>query len=325
MADAIVVHSFGAPGVLVMQEQRALPALGPTQVLIDVLCAGVNPVDTYMRAGTYGTLPALPYTPGFDACGVIRAIGSEVHRPDLRVGQRVWCWRSVTGTYASRAICEMHTVAPAPASMSDEAVASVGVGCMTASLALFEHAKVQPGETVFVHGGSGSVGLACVQFARGAGCAVVASAGSGDGLAALHECGAHAMVDHSQPGYVNKMLLGRAHAGFDVIIEMLANVNLPADTQLLAPRGRIVVVGNRGEVQFNARSLMAKDATLIGMSLMNASHEATARSMWRINAALENGTLKPRVHAVLPLREASKAHEVVMTNGKVGKVVLRVG
>lgn len=324
MNHAIVVRSFGISSCLNIELLGTLPVISPAQVRIRISHAGVNPVDTYIRAGTYAVLPALPYTPGFDACGTIIAMGSAVHRPDLAVGQRVWCCRSVTGTYASEAICEASTVAPAPDNLTNEEVACVGVASMTACLALFEHAKAQPGETVLIHGASGGVGLACVQLARAAGCMVIATAGSQAGLNAAHKAGAHMTLNHLEPEAYEKLLAGKPHAGVHVIIEMLANVNLPRDTNLLAPRGRIVVVGNRGEVVFNPRSLMAKDAKLIGMNLMNATDEQWVRSMWRVNASLANGTFKPHVAKVLALADAPLAHDMVMTNGKVGKIVLQI-
>jgi NADPH2:quinone reductase len=324
MKRAITVHGFGDSSVLKVQEQRDGPVLSSGQVRLEMLCAGVNPVDTYIRGGSYGVLPALPYTPGFDGCGKILEIGPQVQRPDLHVGQRVWCYRSVSGTYASEAVCEAKHVAPVPAHVGDVEAAGVGVASMTAALALFEHARVQPGEVVLIHGGSGGVGLACVQLARAFGCAVLASAGSERGMEAVTQAGAHVAVSHADPAYVEKLLAGRSHAGIDVIIEMLANVNLPADTRLIAPRGRIVVVGNRGEVMFNPRSLMAKDATVTGMSVMNATDAAATRSMWRVNAALDRGTLRPVVEHVYALEDAPAAHEKVMERGKVGKVVLRV-
>lgn len=331
-----------------VRERVRLPALSPTQVLIEVHCIGVNPVETYIRSGAYAALPALPFTPGFDACGVIRELGSASLRGpvgELRVGMRVWVCRSVTGTYATHCVCEASSICAMPdegeagGTLSDEQGAGVGVPCLTAALALFEHARVQPGERVLVHGASGAVGLACVQLGAAHGCEVWGTASTQEGKAAVSLAGArrvfghattdlHAMLDAHRTGAssAGASPASAGHAGVQVVIEMLANINLALDAQLVGPRGRIVVVGNRGELAFNPRSLMAKDASVLGMSLMNATHEPNggswARAMRTVDAALRAGTLRPVVSRVLPLSRAWEAHDAVMQGGKVGKIVL---
>ena len=139
--------------------------------------------------------------------------------------------------------------------------------CSTAWRALFQKAGVVAGETVLVHGGSGAVGTAAIQLARAAGLTVIATAGSAKGLALVTELGAHHAVDHSQPDYRAAIKAAAGGRGPDVVIEMLANVNLAHDVELIAPRGRIVVVGSRGSLDFTPRLLMAKDATVLGMTL----------------------------------------------------------
>ncbi len=308
------------------------PEVGPSQVRIALDFAGVNPVDTYIRSGAYGVLPSLPYTPGFDGSGVIEAVGAEARSPlgALRVGQRVWVCRSVTGTYASACVCEGSSVCAAPDSLSGAELAGVGVPCMTAAIALLVHARAQRGERVLVHGASGAVGLACVQIARGLGCEVWGTASTQAGQDAVRRAGAHEVFEHASTHRgedgstgIDAMLRGQAHAGVHVVIEMLANVNLQHDTRLVGKGGRIVVVGSRGELVFSPRGLMSKDASVTGMSLMNATQETWALAMRAVDAGLRGGTLRPVIGLELPLADAPRAHELVMQQGKVGKIVLR--
>jgi NADPH2:quinone reductase len=333
----IVVEAFGGPDVMQVRRGLHCPEVGPSQVRIALDFAGVNPVDTYIRGGAYGVLPSLPYTPGFDGSGVIEAVDAEARSPlgALRVGQRVWVCRSVTGTYASACVCEGSSVCAAPDGLSGAELAGVGVPCMTAALALLVHARAQRGERVLVHGASGAVGLACVQMARGLGCEVWGTASTQAGQDAVRRAGAHEVFEHASTvggtnggadgsAGIEAMLRGQAHAGVHVVIEMLANVNLQHDTRLVAKGGRIVVVGSRGELAFNPRGLMSKDARVTGMSLMNANQETWALAMRAVDAGLRAGTLRPVVGLELPLADAPRAHELVMQQGKAGKIVLRV-
>ncbi|HEX8853479.1 MAG TPA: zinc-binding dehydrogenase, partial [Pyrinomonadaceae bacterium] len=176
--------------------------------------------------------------------------------------------------------------------------------------------------TVLVHGASGGVGVAAVQLARAAGLTVYGTAGTERGLQLVSEEGAHHVLDHSAPRYLDSLQAHTRGEGVNVVLEMLANVNLGKDLEVLARGGRVVVVGSRGTVEINPRLAMTRDASILGMTLMNA----TARELERIHAALfaglENGTLRPVVGRELPLAEAARAHEAVLEAGAYGKIVL---
>lgn len=319
---AIRVHSFGGPEVLALAEVPAPePAAG--QVRVRLHAAGVNPVDTYVRAGTYARLPPLPYTPGSDGAGLVEAVGPEVTR--LRAGDRVYVTALLaafhTGTYAEAVVCDASAVHPLPASVSFEGGAAIGVPYTTAYRALFQRGGLRAGERVLVHGASGGVGTAALQMARAHGAIVVGTAGTEAGLELVRSEGAHLAAQHGTEGYRDR--IAAFTSGVDLIVEMLANVNLEHDLQLLAPRGRIVVVGNRGTIEFNPRGTMAKEAAVLGTMLWNATRDEVATAQAGIGAGLESGVLRPVVGRQLPLGEAAQAHRDVLAAGAHGKIVLR--
>jgi NADPH2:quinone reductase len=192
----------------------------------------------------------------------------------------------------------------------------------TAYRALTHFARARAGETVLVHGASGGVGIAAVQFARAAGMTVIGTAGSDKGRELARREGAHHVLDHGAKGYQEAVMRLASGTGVDVILEMLANVNLGADMKMLARRGRVVVIGSRGEVTVNPRDLMSRDAAVFGMLLWNISDDEAARTHAAIAAGLESGVLRPIVGTELPLAEAPRAHRQVMQPGAFGKIVL---
>jgi NADPH2:quinone reductase len=320
---AIRVHQFGDPSVLKVEETTETPP-GAGQVLIDVKAAGVNPVDTYIRTGQYAFLPPLPYTPGSDAAGVVSAVGSDVH--NVKVGDRVYISGTIAGrafgAYAARAVCASDQVHHLPDHITFAEGAGVGVPYMTAWRALFDRARAMPGETVLIHGASGAVGVAATQMASAAGLRVFGTAGSERGRQLAREQGAHEVFDHASAGYEKDVLAKTGGRGVDVIIEMLANVNLARDLDLIAKRGRIAIVGNRGSLELNPRAIMAKDATVVGFTNWNASPAELATAHAAIVAGMQRSGYKPQVGKEMPLADAPRAHEEVLKPGAYGKIVL---
>jgi NADPH:quinone reductase len=316
---AIRVSEFGGPEMLKIVEQPDLkPDAG--QVLVRVKAAGVNPVDTYIRSGTYARKPNLPYTPGTDAGGVVEAVGANVKA--FKAGDRVYTNGSLTGIYAELALCEESRVHPLPADISFAQGAALGVPYGTAYRALFQRGNGKPGETVLVHGATGGVGLACVQLARAAGLTVIGTGGSEKGRALVTQQGAHHVLDHRASGYEKELMDLTGGRGVDLITEMLANVNLARDLTMLAPAGRVIVIGNRGAIEINPREAMGREADIRGLTLFAAT-EAQLREMHAaIIAGLENGSLRPIVGQELPLAEAARAHQLVLEPGAFGKIVL---
>ena len=316
---AIRVHQFGGPEVLQL-EGIPTPKPGPGQVLVRVHAAGVNPYDTYMRNGTYAIKPSLPYTPGSDAAGVIEAVGEGVTK--FKPGNRVYTTRTVSGSYAEYALALETQVHPLPEKISFAQGAAVWVSYGTALTALLHHAHARPGETVLIHGASGGVGTAAVQFARAMGMTVFGTAGTQKGMDLAKKEGVHQAFDHSKPGYAEEIMKATGGRGADVILEMLANVNLSTDIKLLATNGRVIIVGNRGEISINPRDLMARRGTAKGFTLWAVTESELVEIYAAIGAGLESGTLRPIVGKELPLKEAAKAHVDILTPGAQGKIVL---
>ena len=316
---AIRVHEFGGPEVLKLEE-AANPSASPGQVVIGVKAAGVNPVDTYIRAGTYAFKPSLPYTPGMDASGVVEAVGQGVTR--VKEGDRVYIAGTLTGSYAQKTTCTESQVHRLPAKISFPQGAGVNVPYATAYRAIFQIGQARAGETVFVHGASGGVGTAAVQIARAAGMMVIGTAGTAKGRELAMREGAHHVLDHTAADYLDHLRSLTGGRGADLILEMLANVNLGKDLPLLAARGRVVVIGSRGPVEINPRDIMGRDGSIRAMSLLVAPAEELAGVHAAIYAGLENGTLRPVVGQEIPLAEAARAHKAVMEAGAHGKIVL---
>jgi NADPH2:quinone reductase len=321
---AICVRTTGGPEVLVIEDLPD-PIAGNGQLVVRIHAAGVNPVDVYIRSAAQGRNPALPYVPGLDGAGVIESVGSNV--TGFAPGDRVYLSGTaplpMNGTYAERAVCAPGHVHPLPAHLSFSQGAAVNVAYATAYRSIVDRARALPGETMLVHGGSGGVGIAAIQIGRAMGLRVLATGGTDRGRALILAQGAHEAFDHRAPGYLADILAATGGRGVDVIIEMLANVNLDKDLGLLARNGRVVVVGNRGRVEIDARQTMGRDAAILGMTLMNATPEDRVRIHAALDAGLANGTLAPVVGREFALAEAAAAHVAVMATGAYGKIVLR--
>lgn len=316
---AIRVHQFGEPDVLQLMEVPDLTP-GHQQVLIDVKAIGVNPVDTYIRAGIYPNRPEPPYTPGLDAAGIIAAVGDGVtHR---KVGERVYCFGSDSGCYAEQVLCHEQQVYLLPDNVAFTAGAAVGVPYSTAYYAIFYRAHVLPGEVMLVHGASGAVGLAALQIAKANGIRAIGTAGTEAGLQLIEQQGAIAALNHYRPDHMAATVELTCGQGLDVILEMLANVNLANDLNFLAKFGRIVVIGNRGSIEIDPRATMGRNASILGMSLFNLTEKELRCIHAALAAGLENGTLKPVINAEMPLSEAEQAHVNVMKPGARGKIIL---
>jgi NADPH2:quinone reductase len=294
-------------------------------VLVRIRAIGVNPVDTYIRKGVYARKPALPYTPGADAAGTITAVGSGV--AEFSPGERVYIIGTIagaSGACAELVVCDPAQVHRLPDSLSFEQGAAVGVPYGTAYRALVQRAQARPGELVLVHGGSGGVGTAAIQLARAAGMVVLATAGTDRGLAHITAQGAAHAFNHRKTDYLDQIMAATGDRGVDVILEMLANVNLDRDLGLLARKGRVIVIGNRGTIEIDPRQAMARDADIRGMILFNASPVEMAGIHAAVGTGLRDGTLRPVIGREFALADAPRAHEAVMSLGAHGKIVLRI-
>lgn len=316
---AIRVEQFGGPEVLHLADLPDLEAAAG-EILVDIEAAGVNPVETYIRSGHYAKLPPLPYTPGSEGAGIVRAVGDGV--TSVRVGQRVFLSGSETGTYAEMAVCTPEQVHPLPDEAGYVHGAAMGVAYATAYRGLFQRGALKPGETVLVHGASGGVGSAAVQLAGSAGFRVFGTAGSEEGLALVRQTGAELAFNHGDPVYRQAILDATAGRGVDCILEMLANVNLGEDLKLLAIHGRVVIIGSRGPVEINPRDAMMREADIRGLMGGLASPEERAIMYKALADELASGRIRPVIAQKFPLASAADAHRAVMEGNSSGKIVL---
>lgn len=318
---AIIVREFGKPDVMKLEEVSDLEP-SENQILVRMKAAGINPVDTYIRQGTHAIKPDLPYTPGKDAAGIVEEVGENISK--IKIGDRVYLAGSETGTYAEFALCQEDQVWKLPENATFEQGAGIFVPYATAFRALIQKAKAKSGETVLIHGASGAVGIAAVQWAKNAGLKIIGTASSEDGKRLVREQGADFVFDHSSENYLDEINKATENRGVDVILEMLANENLQRDFEVLAKFGRIVVIGSRGSLEFNPRSAMGKEATIRGMSLFNASEEEFAKIHQAIFEGLSEDYLSPVIGKMFPLAEASQAHHEVIEKKAFGKIVLEI-
>lgn len=319
---AVRVSEFGGPSVLKLWADVPIPEPADHQVLIRVHACGTNPVETYMRSGTYARKPNLPWTPGNDVAGVIEQVGQHV--TTFKKGDRVFTCGTVSGGYAEYTIAAGDTVYPLPNSLSYKQGSAIGTPYFTAYRALMQKGQAKAGETVLVHGASGGVGTATCQIARALGMRVLGTAGTPEGMRLVEKSGAHRAFNHRQIGYTDIIESYTGSAGVNVIIEMLSNVNLARDLRLLSVAGRVVVVGCRGSIEINPRETMAKESSIIGISLSSATKKELQETVATLLAGMEVGWLRPVVGSEFPLDKAALTHELIMQGGALGKMILTI-
>jgi NADPH:quinone reductase len=321
--QAILAREFGGPEVLKLEEVPD-PVAKSGQLRVRVHAIGVNPYETYMRSGAYAIKPDLPYIPGADAAGVIDQVGDGV--AGWKAGDRVYisgtAIHKAYGAYAQYAVCNADQVHRLPDRISFAQGAGLFVPYVTAWRALFGRANTRAGDVVMIHGASGGVGSAATQFAVAIGATVIGTAGSDEGLALIRKQGAKLAVNHKNANYLDEVTQASGGRGPDVILEMLANVNLDHDLTVVAPGGRIVIIGNRGRIEIDPRKIMTKDVSVFGLALWAIPADEIRRAHEAIVAALESGALNPVVGTEMPLRDAARAHVKVMEPGARGKIVL---
>lgn len=314
---AIVIHQFGEPDVMQLADLPDPPP-GPGQVLIAVRAIGVNPVDAYIRSGKYGPRQ-FPFVPGFDAAGVVESIGPGV--TTCHPGERVYT-SNPGGAYAQKMLVDQARVYPLPDSITFSQGASIGVPAATAYRGLFQRGEAKAGQTVLVHGATGGVGTAAIQLARAAGLRVIGTGGTEEGRSLIRQLGCHLAVDHRHPDYTKQILDFTAGRGVDLILEMLANVNLAKDLEMIAFNGKVIVIGNRGKIEIDPRMTMSKESEIRGLTLLRATPEELRGIHAGLYAAMQSGTYKPIVAREMPLAAAPAAHKEVLEPHAPGNLVL---
>ncbi|XP_029970709.1 quinone oxidoreductase-like [Salarias fasciatus] len=318
---AVRVTEHGAPSVLKLSADVSVPQPGSRQVLIRVHACGVNPVETYIRAGTYARKPPLPFILGTDAAGVVEAVGEGVTA--VKAGDRVFTTATESGAYAEYTVAAEDNVHKLHDALDFSQGAAIGIPYFTAYRALVQKAHAKAGETVLIHGASGGVGVAACQLARALNLTVLGTAGTPAGMELILKNGAHLAFNHREDGYTDKIMEATKGKGVDVIVEMLSNVNLSKDLQMVAQGGRITIVGSRGPIEINPRDTMAKESSIIGVALFCATPEEKKESAALFFKGMEAGWLRPVVGPKYPLEKAAQAHhDIIESPGAAGKMVL---
>lgn len=260
---------------------------------------------------------------GNDAAGIVVEVGAGVSA--FKPGDKVYATKTLSGAYAECSLVSSDSLHLIPGSLSFTEAAALPTPYLTAFRGLIQRGHARPSDTVLIHGASGGVGVAAVQFARAYGMTVFGTAGTEKGIDIVKQAGAHHCFNHKDKGYTEAMLATTGNRGFNVILENAAHINLGRDLEMLSPGGCIAVVGSRGPTQVNPRDTMSREASIVGVMLFQASDKELAEAHAAIRGGAEAGWLKPIVGKQYPLSSAPLAHKEIMEgSGALGKMVLTV-
>lgn len=323
---AIQINEFGGPEVLKTVEIDE-PYPNEDEVKVKVFVTGLNPSEAYTITGTYGyNVPNLPYVPGYDATGVIEEVGSSVNH--FKKGDRVFLSafsaERNTGTYAEKVVTDAKNVFRLPDNISFKEGAALGIPVFTAYKAIFLKANVRAGETVLVHGASGSVGSMAVQMAKAIGATVIGTSSTEEGRQTILDLGADHAMDHISEDNKEEVLNITNEQGPDVIIEMLANANLETDMQVIVKYGRIIIVGSRDTIEVNPRNLMTSEAIVTGMTFTYPTQKEMKEMQYGVNALLEIGAIRSLIGNEFTLDEPVEAHKSLMESSGNGRTIFVV-
>lgn len=307
---AITQSTFGGPDVLTVVE-RPTPATLPTEVLVEVRAAGVNPIDAAVRSGAYPMLGDPPFVLGWDISGVVVEVNPGVHR--FQIGDEVYgmpFFPREAGGYAEYVAVPSRQLARKPTSLDHATAAALPLVGLTALHALVDIAQVQPGQRVLVHAGGGGLGHVAIQLAKHLGAEVftTASAGKHDFVRSL---GADEVVDYRQVAFEDVL------RDVDVVLEMVGGGNAERSIPVLRPDGLLVTAVQRTDAALKARVEAA------GRRFAGVAVEPDGVGLERLAALVDAGELRVHVGQQLPLEEAAKAHEL-LGNSPTGKIVLTV-
>jgi NADPH2:quinone reductase len=332
--QAAYIEKTGPPEVIQFGQLPDPPPPGPTEVLVRVRAVAVNPIDTYVRSGAVAAKLNFPFIIGCDLAGTVEKCGAQVKQ--FHPGSRVWGsnqgMAGRPGSFAEYAVVDEKWLYPTPEGARDaEMVAGALVG-ITAHLGLFLHAQLQPGEIVFVNGGTGGVGAAVVQLAKAAGAKVIATVGSVEKQALCQQWGADLVLDyHSETLDDDIRKFAAPAGGINVWFETQREPNPARTIAFMARRGRIVVMAGRtARPEFPIGPFYVNDLRMIGFAMFNASAAEQRACAATINALSKDGKWHPHVGRLMQLSEAAAAHRLQEENTierrgtLTGKIVLEV-
>ena len=323
---AVVCRSFSGIEDLEFGEMPA-PRPGAGEILVAVHAAAVNFMDCLMVAGKYQLRPQTPFVPGTDATGVVADVGEGVTR--FKPGDRVAC-SNWTGAYAPQMIAAQHAAVQLPPVVDFETAAVVRHCYGTAYYAFVERARLQPGETVFISGAAGGVGLAAVDLARSLGARVVAGVSSKEKVGIVREYGADEVVDYVHEDLRERIKAVTGGKGVDVVFDVVGGDVFATMTRLMNWGGRMLPIGfASGDIPSVPMNLpLLKNYSIVGVfwgAWAERYRDASIAADERIFEWIAQGKLKPHVGAVFPLAQFRKAMETVLGRTAQGRVVLKVG
>lgn len=321
-----MVKQFGAPEQMSL-EDLPTPVPGPEEVLIDARAIGVNFPDLLVIEGTYQILPELPFSPGKEVAGVVRAVGPGVESPN--VGERVMA-QVEHGAYREQVLAEANNVAVLPESVGYEAGAAFGLGYLTVYFGLVRRARLKPGEWVLVTGASGGVGSAGVQLAKALGARVIAVGRTEDKRNFALEQGADHTIEFEPEGFKERVMELTDGHGADVILESVGGELFRACMRAIAWEGRLVIIGfAAGEIPtVKAGHVLVKNMDLIGVQSSDYRErepESFREAQEELLGLLTHGKIGVQVTATYPLEAAAEALEEIRDSRVRGKVVLTTG
>ena len=320
---AVVIAHPGAPDVLKLEE-RPLPALEHSQVLIRVKAAGLNRADIIQREGKYPAPAGVsPDIPGLEVAGTIEGIGAAVHR--WKVGDAV-CALLAGGGYAEYVAVDAGHCLPVPAAWSFTDAAALPEATFTVWHNVFQRGRLQSGERFLVHGGTSGIGLAALQLAALRGAHAFATAGSDDKCRACEKAGAERAINYRSEDFEAVLKA----EGIDVILDMIGGDYISKNIKLLRPEGRLVFInamkGSKSE--FNAQLIMSRRLTITGSTLRSREAEfktalaaEVEKEVWPLVASRR---FSANVFKVFPLSEAPEAHRLMESSQHIGKIVLEL-
>ena len=325
--QAIAITEFGGPEVL-QRTDCPDPVAGPGQVLIRVAASGVNRPDVVQRKGHYPAPPGESELPGLEIAGEIIAGDAEaVQQAGFAIGDQV-CALVAGGGYAELCVAPVAQCLPVPAGLSLVEAASLPETFYTVWSNVYDRARLQPGETLLVQGGSSGIGVTAIQMAKARGSRVIVTAGSDEKCQACLALGADHAINYKTQDFVEQVLAITDGKGVDVVLDMVAGDYVAREVKCLAEDGRIVIIAVQGgtKAEFNAGLVLTRRLSIMGSTLRKqpvafkaAIAQQLRQHVWPL---IEAGSIKPVIHSVFPATEAAQAHTLMESNQHIGKIVL---
>ena len=324
---AIAIASFGAPEVLQLVEHAA-PVAGAGEMLIRVAASGVNRPDVLQRKGMYPVPPGASDLPGLEVAGVIEAGDAQaLAAAGFKLGDRV-CALVAGGGYAQLCVAPIGQCLPVPKGFSDIEAASLPETFFTVWSNVFDRARLQPGETLLIQGGTSGIGVTAIQLAKAFGATVITTAGSDAKAAACIKLGADHAINYRTQDFEVEVKRITAGRGVDVVLDMVAGTYVARELKCMAEDARLVFIAVQGGVdaQIDAGLVLRRRLVITGSTLRPrplAFKSAIAASLRKaVWPWLEAGTVKPVIFKVFPAEQAAAAHTLMESNQHIGKLVL---